>query len=128
MELTNARSTIVVWAQATAPTRNGTPAWNGTSACCWLATHPPDDEGYVRQLVLDLVEHYRVDPSRARVNGIGGTGLGLAIAKHVLSRHNATLSIRSEPGQGSTFSADFPPAEIRQRTVPRTQGRARDAG
>ncbi len=71
---------------------------------------------------------YRVDPSRARVNGIGGTGLGLAIAKHVLSRHNATLSIRSEPGQGSTFSADFPPGEIRERSVPRTQGRARDAG
>jgi poly(3-hydroxybutyrate) depolymerase len=69
VDLADERSTIVVWAQATAPVRNGTSAWNGTSACCWLATNPPDDEGYVRQLVLDLVERYRVDPSRVYLWG-----------------------------------------------------------
>lgn len=64
LPLADAASTIVVWAQASAPTRNGTPAWRGTSACCWVGANPPDDEAYVRQLVLDLVEHYRVDPAR----------------------------------------------------------------
>lgn len=49
---------------------------------------------------------YRVDESRA--SDTGGTGLGLAIVKHVLARHNARLSISSEPGKGSTFTCHFP--------------------
>jgi two-component system phosphate regulon sensor histidine kinase PhoR len=49
---------------------------------------------------------YRVDRSRSRETG--GTGLGLAIVKHILTRHQATLDIRSEPGKGSRFSAYFP--------------------
>ena len=36
-----------------------------------------------------------------------GTGLGLAIVKHILSRHQAQLSIHSIPGEGATFSAVF---------------------
>lgn len=67
---------------------------------------------------------YRVDSSRAR-GGDGGTGLGLAIVKHVLQRHQAELAISSEPGKGSRFRCDFPPAQV-------TEGRAapalRDAG
>ena len=54
---------------------------------------------------------YRVDHSRSRETG--GTGLGLAIVKHVLTRHQATLEIESEPGKGSTFSAVFPARRIR---------------
>lgn len=50
---------------------------------------------------------YRVDRGRSRDSG--GTGLGLAIVKHVLLRHQASLEIKSEPGQGSTFTAVFPP-------------------
>ncbi len=53
---------------------------------------------------------YRVDSSRSRETG--GTGLGLAIVKHVLTRHQATLDVRSEPGHGSTFSAVFPPQRV----------------
>jgi two-component system phosphate regulon sensor histidine kinase PhoR len=53
---------------------------------------------------------YRVDSSRSRETG--GTGLGLAIVKHVLTRHQATLDVRSELGHGSTFSAVFPPQRI----------------
>ena len=54
---------------------------------------------------------YRVDHSRSRETG--GTGLGLAIVKHVLTRHQATLEIESEPGEGSCFSAVFPARRIR---------------
>lgn len=52
---------------------------------------------------------YRVDSSRGRATG--GTGLGLAIVKHVLQQHNATLSIDSRLGRGSTFSCHFPRSE-----------------
>ncbi|UCB55170.1 MAG: phosphate regulon sensor histidine kinase PhoR [Thiotrichales bacterium] len=48
---------------------------------------------------------YRVDPGRSREQG--GTGLGLAIVKHVLDRHNATLYVKSTPGEGSLFRCDF---------------------
>ena len=53
---------------------------------------------------------YRVDHSRSRETG--GTGLGLAIVKHVLTRHQATLEIESEPGKGSCFSAVFPARRV----------------
>lgn len=39
-----------------------------------------------------------------------GTGLGLAIVKHILTRHGGYLDIRSRVGEGSTFTAHFPPA------------------
>lgn len=48
---------------------------------------------------------YRVDRGRSRETG--GTGLGLAIVKHILTRHQATLDIKSEPGKGSRFAARF---------------------
>ncbi|MEC4721091.1 phosphate regulon sensor histidine kinase PhoR [Noviherbaspirillum sp. CPCC 100848] len=49
---------------------------------------------------------YRVDKSRSRETQ--GTGLGLAIVKHVLLRHDAILTIDSEPEKGSTFTVRFP--------------------
>ena len=67
--------------------------------------------GIERRHIGRLTERfYRVDSSRSRETG--GTGLGLAIVKHVLTRHQATLEIRSEPGLGSTFSAVFPARRI----------------
>jgi two-component system phosphate regulon sensor histidine kinase PhoR len=48
---------------------------------------------------------YRVDRGRSRETG--GTGLGLAIVKHILTRHQATLDIKSDPGKGSRFAARF---------------------
>lgn len=49
---------------------------------------------------------YRVDAGTSRAQK--GTGLGLAIVKHILTRHGARLSIKSEPGEGSSFTAHFP--------------------
>ena len=54
---------------------------------------------------------YRVDHSRSRETG--GTGLGLAIVKHILTRHQATLEIESDPGKGSCFSAVFPARRVK---------------
>ncbi|WP_428605305.1 phosphate regulon sensor histidine kinase PhoR [Sedimenticola sp.] len=53
---------------------------------------------------------YRVDVGRSRESG--GTGLGLAIVKHVLSRHDGTLRVESEPGKGSVFTCRFPHARV----------------
>lgn len=53
---------------------------------------------------------YRVDRGRSRE--LGGTGLGLAIVKHVAIRHEASLDIRSQLGQGSVFTLTFPPERV----------------
>ncbi len=49
---------------------------------------------------------YRVEVETGRAQK--GTGLGLAIVKHILTRHNARLTIRSKPGEGATFTVNFP--------------------
>ncbi len=64
-------------------------------------------KGIPAEAIPRLTERfYRADKGRDRESG--GTGLGLAIAKHVLERHDATLEIESEPGQGSRFTCHFP--------------------
>jgi len=64
--------------------------------------------GIAEEHIPRLTERfYRIDAEASR--GQKGTGLGLAIVKHILTRHNARLTIRSKPGEGSTFTAHFPP-------------------
>jgi two-component system phosphate regulon sensor histidine kinase PhoR len=76
----------------------------GTQAVFSVADSGPGIEP--RHIPRLTERFYRVDHSRSRETG--GTGLGLAIVKHVLTRHQATLEIESEPGKGSCFSAVFP--------------------
>ena len=45
---------------------------------------------------------YRVDKSRSR--NAGGSGLGLSIVKHIIEAHEQSISVRSTPNKGSTFS------------------------
>ncbi|MFH1684564.1 MAG: ATP-binding protein [Candidatus Margulisiibacteriota bacterium] len=49
---------------------------------------------------------YRVDRGRSRE--LGGTGLGLAIVKHVMNLHQGLVSVKSEIGEGSSFTLRFP--------------------
>lgn len=49
---------------------------------------------------------FRVDKARSRQTG--GTGLGLAIVKHVIANHGGKISLRSELGEGTTFSLALP--------------------
>lgn len=67
--------------------------------------------GIEQQHINRLTERfYRVDRGRSRETG--GTGLGLAIVKHILTRHQATLEIKSGLGEGSVFSLVFPQARL----------------
>lgn len=68
-------------------------------------------EGIATEHLPRLTERFfRVDRGRARHDG--GFGLGLAIVKHVLERHDAELSIASEPGKGSEFRCRFPAQRV----------------
>ena len=48
---------------------------------------------------------YRVDKSHS--SSVGGTGLGLSIVKHAAIFHNATISLDSELGKGTTIKIVF---------------------
>ncbi len=55
---------------------------------------------------------YRTDKGRSREQG--GTGLGLAIVKHIVEAHGERISVRSEVGQGSTFSFTLKKVPLRE--------------
>jgi heavy metal sensor kinase len=49
---------------------------------------------------------YRVDKARSRAQG--GVGLGLAIAQWIVTQHHGSLTVESQPKQGSTFRVELP--------------------
>lgn len=75
----------------------------------WVLSVRDDGPGIDPEHLPRLTERfYRVDADRSRRQK--GTGLGLAIVKHIVNRHRGRLSIRSQPGDGATFSVWLPAA------------------
>ena len=54
---------------------------------------------------------YRVDKSRTR--STGGTGLGLTIARRLVEAHSGRIDVRSEVGEGTTFTFSLPVMKTR---------------
>jgi signal transduction histidine kinase len=50
---------------------------------------------------------YQADPSRPGGRK-HGSGLGLTIVKEIVGAHSGKISVRSEPGMGSTFTIILP--------------------
>jgi len=80
---------------------------------CEVCTFPMEDQvlvevsddgiGISPQHLPRLFERfYRVGMSRSRHEG--GSGLGLAIVKHIIESHGQSIVVKSEEGQGTTFS------------------------
>jgi signal transduction histidine kinase len=53
---------------------------------------------------------YRVDKARSRQ--AGGSGLGLSIVRELAARNYGTISVKSELGRGTCFTATFPYFEL----------------
>ena len=67
-------------------------------------------EGIPAEEVSNIFERFhRVDKSRSR--STGGSGLGLTIARYIVEEHQGKIWVRSEPGQGSSFSFTLPLAK-----------------
>ncbi len=58
---------------------------------------------------------FRVDKARSR--DLGGTGLGLSIVKHLAQSFGGSVSVRSEVGQGSTFTVTLDQARAEDLTA-----------
>jgi two-component system, OmpR family, sensor histidine kinase SenX3 len=78
-----------------------------------------EDPGWVRLEVVDegmgipaaeldriFEKFYRLDAAMSR--GVGGSGLGLYISREIVMQMGGTLTVRSTPGEGSTFTVVLP--------------------
>jgi signal transduction histidine kinase len=61
---------------------------------------PPEEQARVFE------PFYRLDKSRERTTG--GYGLGLSLAKKIMTAHRGDILLASAPGEGSTFTLQFP--------------------
>lgn len=73
---------------------------------CFLSVED-DGIGMEEEYLTRIFERfYRIDKSHSRQTG--GTGLGLSIVKHIAQNYGAMVQVKSSPGEGSTFSVQFP--------------------
>ena len=75
----------------------------GDTVACSVADRGSGIEALEQSLIFD--KFYR---SRNRAKNTSGTGMGLAICRAIIEAHNGTISVTSQPGQGSVFTFTLP--------------------
>ncbi|HQR38072.1 MAG TPA: HAMP domain-containing sensor histidine kinase [Blastocatellia bacterium] len=90
-----------------------------------ISVQVAEEDGFVQLSVTDSgigippEEHERIfhrfhRVSSSLVHDIKGSGLGLALVRHIVEAHGGSVSVRSRPGAGSTFT-------IRLKSLPAEQ-------
>ncbi|MEG1586154.1 MAG: ATP-binding protein, partial [Bacteroidales bacterium] len=59
-----------------------------------------------REKIFD--RFYQIEQSSASNPQIIGTGIGLSVTKGIVEAHGGSISVKSEPGNGSTFTVSIP--------------------
>ncbi len=77
---------------------------NGT----WSTLSVRDDGYGIPEPELDRIFDRFYRGSITRRTGTPGTGLGLSICKEILERHGGQITVKSKPGEGSTFTIWLP--------------------
>jgi signal transduction histidine kinase len=74
----------------------------------WMCLEVEDTGAGISARDLDEIfeRFHQVDGSNARK--AEGTGLGLAITRHLVQMHGGTIGVRSQLGEGSTFTVRLP--------------------
>jgi hypothetical protein len=75
---------------------------------------PGRDEGYVLDVepVIEHVNERLADFCATENFQAQGVGIGLALVKHVVDSHGGSVSVESQPGQGSCFRLRLPTVEV----------------
>lgn len=74
----------------------------------WSTLSVRDDGVGIPQGELDRIFDRFFRGSITHRTGTPGTGLGLSICKEILERHEGRITVKSEPGEGSTFTIWLP--------------------
>jgi two-component system, OmpR family, phosphate regulon sensor histidine kinase PhoR len=74
----------------------------------WVRLEVADEGMGIPAAELDRIfeKFYRLDAAMSR--GVGGSGLGLYISREIVMQMGGTLTVRSTPGEGSTFTVVLP--------------------
>jgi signal transduction histidine kinase/pSer/pThr/pTyr-binding forkhead associated (FHA) protein len=87
-----------------------------------------------RETLIEVIDNgVGVDPAMMKhmfelfhsTKGNRGTGLGLAVAKKIVDEHEGVISLRSAPGEGTTFTIRLPAAHENLADPSQTHGPAR---
>ena len=89
-------------------TRSGTVIFGARAADGWIEAWVQDTGMGIDERDLGRIFKAFYRTSAAKASGITGTGLGLSIVRQIVERLGGTISVASEPGQGTRFDVRLP--------------------